>query len=472
MEKLNKLLVHISMILGMIFLSFSANTAQTNITINASQKYQTIEGFGLFLECRPGQTSDIGSSDLFDILVNDLGISIMRIPFPAGFEMENDNSDPNTFNWSAFDPSRLYTEGDCFGRPAGTVGGEYNIELRMVEGFAKAGTRFFVTPWIIPNWLWSSHNREVEYAEMMSAFVQDFQKRGISIEWISILNEPDMGVCMGASPSEVAQLAEALRARFEQDGLSTKIIAPECGAWNANNYNPSAVGMPNVYAYHYGVGNIEDDDARRIRSFWDNSRIPIWNTEFWAGWASQTDSHEEAMSTAVLLHDFLTGTNCTGLIFFNGYGSGGGKMVLIKVSWRPLRVTGYTPKYYSFRQFSRYIPVGAQRIAAVGNLEGILTSAYLHPDGIFTIVALNTSDQSKPMDFSLIGLSVSSLNKIRYSKFENSQPIGNITVSGNSFTDTLPASSVTTYTTQSYNFPPVVDVTPPMPPTGVRVNNP
>jgi len=456
----------------MMFLFYSTSIAQSTVTINASRKYQTINGFGLFLECRPGRTSSISSSDLFDIVVNDLGISIIRIPFPAGFEIENDNDDPNSFNWSAFDPTRLYTEGDCFGRPPGTVGGEYNVEVEMIEGFAKAGTRFFVTPWIIPNWLWNNNNREAEYAEMMSAFIQDFQKRGIIIEWMSILNEPDMGVCMSASPSEVMQIAEHLQARFQLDRIPTKIIAPECGAWNVNNYNPNSVGDPDIYAYHYGVGNLNDGDARIIRSLWDNSRIPIWNTEFWAGWANQPDTHEEAMSTAELLHYYLTGTNCSGLIFFNGYGSGGGKMVLVNVSWSPLRVNGYTPKYYAFRQFSRFIPVGAQRIETSGNLKGILISAYLHSNGIFTLVVLNTNNQSESIDFSLNSLSVSFLHKIRYSKTENGQLIGNLTVSGNSFTDTLPAYSVTTYTTQSSNLPPVVDVTPPMPPTGVRVNNP
>jgi len=73
------------------------------VIVNHAQQYQTIEGFGGF-----GAKEVWWSSGPFyntawlDLVIDDLGLTILRDRIPATFELSNDNSDPASLDLSKF----------------------------------------------------------------------------------------------------------------------------------------------------------------------------------------------------------------------------------------------------------------------------------------------------------------------------------------------------------------------------------
>lgn len=492
MKELNKLLRNISifgMIFGTIFLPYSICKAQNTLNIDASQKYQIIEGFGGHLDFQQKITGDYESTQLWDIIVNDLGLNFIRIPFPVGFEQENDDSDPYHFNWSAFDPTRIAQDEN--GKEI--LRGEINLDVKTLVQLKNHGLEnFFVTPIAYVPWITENQslyysggvNQSMyeEFGEMVSAFIQLMKRDyGIDIKYVSPLNEPDVGPVfgVGSGKGKIQNLIRVLHQRFEHDGLDVKVVAPEIGQpENTPNweFEGSQEEMPDIYTWHqYGR------DCLDLYNYCSVHKLPNWQTETCA-LGRGDEVFKDGLDFAIYIHESLVNAESSVWFWYtlwSRYLSG----YNIIAADDNLNVQSLGSKYYGIRQFSHYIKPDSRRIEVKGGAEpayergpflygGIYPSAYLHSDGDFTIVIINDTANSESINFVLNNLEVESLEKIRFSSSENSEQIGNISVSGNSFTDTLPASSVTTYTTQSYNLPPVVDITPPVPPTGVRVNNP
>ncbi|MGB3618963.1 MAG: hypothetical protein WBA12_12660, partial [Catalinimonas sp.] len=77
----------------------AAAVNQAVLTLDDDETKQTIRGFGGFYD---------RSGDLADEVVNDLGVSIIRVEIEPGFERVNDNDDPDVINFDAFDYRRVH----------------------------------------------------------------------------------------------------------------------------------------------------------------------------------------------------------------------------------------------------------------------------------------------------------------------------------------------------------------------------
>jgi len=506
MKKLNKtlksILVVMVAIFTLLFLIYLPAKTQTNLVIDASQKYQIIEGFGGHISGdRFGEYSGYESTSLWDLIVNDLRLSFVRFPISPGFEQDNDNNDSHIFNWDIFDASNRVMDIDHNNQPCERP--EVFLDLKALLKLKEHGMKNFVaTPYIaFPYWmtenksLWYSggvaSDMYEEFGEFVSAFIHVMKRDyDLEIKYFSPYCEPEVGAVMGVSfgPSKYQDLIRVVKKRFQyeyEQGYEyfgdMKIVAPVIGQPEAITKGWALEGnpeeMPDIYAWdQYGRDCID------LYNYCTQHKFPNWQLET-SALGENGEPFMDGIRFAIYIHESLVNAESTAWFWY--------------CIWLPSYISGYNiiavsddlnnyvvgAKYYAIRQFSHYIQPGSRRIQVVGGAEpayergpflygGIFPSAYVHPDGTFTMVIINDTANSKSTNIVINNLEVESLEKIRFSSSENSQRIGNITVSGNSFTDTLPAYSVTTYTTQSSNLPPVVDVTPPMPPTGVRVNNP
>src|SRR5581483_10836318 len=80
----------------------SASHAATNTTINGSQKFQTIDGFGS--NAIPKSWNNGGLKPTIDTLVAN-GVNLWRVDVLNGhttWESTNDDADPNNFNWTYY----------------------------------------------------------------------------------------------------------------------------------------------------------------------------------------------------------------------------------------------------------------------------------------------------------------------------------------------------------------------------------
>ncbi|MFX0136713.1 MAG: glycoside hydrolase family 30 beta sandwich domain-containing protein [Candidatus Hodarchaeota archaeon] len=477
-------------------LSFAQNAT---ITIDAGIQYQTIEGLGGWIESgtiRRGTPQEAyDNTPLWDMLINDLGLTQFQISFPAAIEDQNDNDDPNIINWSAFDPNRIsyYPDGNFFG--------EGNVDIKVLKALQREALRsgaiinFHMCAWGYPAWLtgWLGSGGRVndyeELAELVFATIKIYRDQlGIPINIISLINEP--GMWMQATPREISDMVVKVKTRFQQEGLDTRIAAPEtAGSDLIDNYLfntgdpwilPYAEPYLDVYFYHiYDIiwFGTSGGGLGELRNFTQRTGIPSWQTQacnykLAGGDMTKTNTYEEGLYLGVHIHEVFVEAGSTGFVWwilyapsYNDPRSEG--QILIDVDWGSLSPNP-SPKYYAMKQFSRYIPIGAKRIDVQGGNWDLLVSAYLHHDGTFTLVSINLGGE-RDVTFNLNGISFSSLNRTRFSEGENSQDIGNLNVSGASFSDRLKEQSITTYTTHSSNGFTFFDTTPPASPAGVTV---
>lgn len=473
------------------------------LTIDANVQYQTIDGFGGHYDnaARRHKVSDdeYNNSDLWDMITNDLGLTIIRMNFPCGIEEElvkghGDNDDPFVVNHDAFDPWRDYFAPDGSRLDSPDIKGLQKLREHGIK-------KIFLTSWAYPAWLnngWPWGGSGVtdpnEWAELVVETIRIFREElDIPITHVSPYNEPN--IFWNASGSHVSQLVNTLRPRLDTAfGAGTvKIVAAENSGVevkdsNGNLWvNESAWDNLDVYAFHnytelWGAPTTFGWDV--ISNFQQQSGVPsVWQTEASNYCACdrecsedevggdcvwRADSYDEGLMLGGQISVALTAGNVTAWFWWliNGWANDarGEGQRLIQVD-RGINSPTPSPKYYAFKQFSRYIKPGSKRIDVQGGNWELFTSAYLHTyDGTFTIIAVNLGGQ-KEVTFNLNSLTVNSLNRYRYSEGEKCEDIGDISIFGSSFTDELIGRSITTYTTQSSSL--FTDNTPPSTPTGV-----
>src|SRR5688572_17705552 len=157
--------------------------AAVTVNINNAQTFQKIEGLGAAMVAwtiRPEYTDP----KFFDLIVNDLGASMARAAIQPMAEPVNDNADPNTFNWAAFDHKALAAPFTFF----------QQLKQRGVD-------RFVGSVWTAPAWMKTNQihtdggslraDMRAEYAEYLSAVTKLAQTDfGINLMALSIQNEP------------------------------------------------------------------------------------------------------------------------------------------------------------------------------------------------------------------------------------------------------------------------------------------
>jgi O-glycosyl hydrolase len=142
--------MYISRIISIIFLSLiicgcnqidPIQDART-LSIDYSKQFQTIDGFGACFVNYKEFPNEYSDPEFFDLVVNDLGLSLLRIPITEHTEFKNDNDDPNVFNWDGF-----YLKNNS--RRKGL-----EETMKIVQEFKKRGVqRFMATPWSPPQYM-------------------------------------------------------------------------------------------------------------------------------------------------------------------------------------------------------------------------------------------------------------------------------------------------------------------------------
>jgi len=109
--------------------------------------------------------------------------------------------------------------------------------------------------------------------------------------------------------------------------------------------------------------------------------------------------------------------------------------------------TAPVPTYYgdAIGQFSSFIQPGYVRVSATANpVPGVDVSAYSGA-GTDVIVAINSNTSASTVTFGLTGSTASSFTPHQTSATAQLAPLSAVSVSGNSFTYSLPAQSITTF---------------------------
>jgi Glycosyl hydrolase family 30 beta sandwich domain len=317
---------------------------------------------------------------MHDALVDELGITRVRIEVGPQVEQVNDNADPRVTDAARY---RFAWQDDQIERHV----------LPMRKRIEARGERMTIyVSYDLRSKLTGAFLLEPEeYAEMAVAFLAHAKERhGIEPDYWSVLNEP--GNDRPGDPRLCAELTAATGRRIAEAGFRTRMSGPECvTVAQADRYMKGMEGVPGALdrfaqiTYHLYHGGAEDVAARNaVRDWARRLKITAAQTE----WMEAKD-----LDVARHIHLCLTEADAVAWDRF-------GADLFFALPYRELTdraSDGKEPQLSStawhIRQFSRFIRPGAVRVALAGGSESVKGVAFL-AKGLPVVVLLNTSGET------------------------------------------------------------------------------
>jgi hypothetical protein len=318
---------------------------------------------------------------MHDALVDELGITRVRIEVGPQVEMENDNGDPRVTDAKAY---RFLWQDDQIERHVLPM--ERLIEARgeRMTIYVSYDLRSKLTPAFLLE--------PEEYAEMAVAFLAHAKERhGIEPDYWSVLNEP--GNDRPGDPRLCAELTAATGRRIAEAGFRTRMSGPECvTVAQADRYLRGMEGVPGALdrfaqiTYHLYHGGAEDVAARNaVRDWARKLKVTAAQTE----WMEAKD-----LDVARHIHLCLTEADAVAWDRF-------GADLFFALPYRELtdpasdaKEPALSSTAWHIRQFSRFIRPGAVRVALTGGSDAVKGVAFL-VKGRPVVVLLNTSDEAR-----------------------------------------------------------------------------
>lgn len=309
-------------------------------------------------------------SRVMDLVFGDLEPSLVRLKVRPAIEPANDDADPAHVNAAGFvSPDDLLWQ--------------------LGEIFARSEPRLLAAMWTPPAWM-KTTNRECcggtllagmdpELAELFSVWLGYLEAAGHPLDWLSIQNEPEAASPWDANtyiPTRMGQVAEAVAARLVADGHATRLLAPDNAVAAFVEYylppilaQPTAASLLDAVAFHlYGGVDYTDPSGAALEAEVVASvslpGLPVWMTEFSNTTGIGYGSYDEALWQAALVHHAFAG-GASAYVMWNLYRPGGPGEALVVLDTAPgSDAYTVTPKYWSFRQYAKFVRPGALRVSA------------------------------------------------------------------------------------------------------------
>lgn len=405
----------------------------TTATIKWTDVRQSIDGFGAssadFLTSLTPAQAD------FFFTTDGIGLSILRtqiIPDLATCNAE-------------------FHDGGC----SNSNGQILNGELSTAQLAVARGAIVFGTPWGPPgayksNGSFRNGGRLLsphysDWAREIASYIPMMAHHGVPIYALSVQNEPNGIAAYGScvyTAREIHDFVPYLYSAIQSVGArSTKIMIAEESAW-AIDLTSTAMADPKVAsevdiiaAHGYGDGKIRPYQTGKAR---------LWQTEISGPSPTYDGSMSDGMSWALKIHDYLAVANVNAWLWWfltdmPHQGEGTDNAALTDIN-------GNIPKRaYVSGQWSKFVRPGWSRIGA-SYFGPLRITAFNDPKGhSFAIVVVNPSAREVRQTFSLRGFSATAITPWITSTDLSLAAQAPVSVSGASFSYTLPGLSVTTF---------------------------
>jgi glucuronoarabinoxylan endo-1,4-beta-xylanase len=352
--------------------------------------------------------------------------------------------------------------------PSYTVGGlaNWGAELGNAQEAQALGAIVFASPWTAPaawktntqgvpynsagnnNPLWGgslSTAHYADYANYLESYVKFMAAGGVNLYAISMQNEPDENVGYESCVWTGAQM-DAFVAQ-NASVLTTKLIMPESAVFNTA-YSDPALNDPNavnniaiVGGHLYMNGTVQGSPFYYSNA--ESKGKDVWMTEHYLTPFGAQPGITDALAAAQEIHNSLTVGQYNAYVWWWA------------LDWNPgTGVTNYglvdtnnNPTYYGYAlgQFARFVKTGYVRVNATATpVSGVYLSAY-SGNGHTVIVAINTNTSTTSLPVYIEGQSVNSLTPYQTTSTGGLTPLSAVSVSGDNFTASLPAQSITTF---------------------------
>jgi glucuronoarabinoxylan endo-1,4-beta-xylanase len=382
------------------------------VTLDPATTFQTLEGIG-------GSAADESAlramaepyrTQVLDLVFGDLEPSVVRLKVRPAIEPVNDDADPAHVNPAGF------------ARPD-------DLLWQLDEIFARGHPKTIAAMWTPPAWMKTTGQEccggtlkagyEAELAELFSVWLGYLEADGHPLDSLSIQNEPEAASPWDAntySPPHMATVIEAVAQRLVADGHTTRLHAPDNAvAGFVYLYLPYLLAEPtagpllDAVAFHlYGSTDYTDpataagdlDAAAEAEAAAPPPHRPLWMTEFSNTTLQGYGTWDEGLWQAELIHEALV-HDVTLYAMWNLYRPGGpGEAAIVIPPTGDGTPYTITPKYWTLRQYTRYLKPGAVRIAATTNDSDVLVTAWTDATAhTLTVVAINEAADARWLVF-------------------------------------------------------------------------
>lgn len=399
----------------------AAAEAPEPVFIVWNDTHQTIVGFGGtmgWIHPHPQEREEV-----FDLLFKQLGASVLRVQALGGEggdevtpEKENDNGDPDVFDWSKFTFKET----------------EAKAALNIKAAQARGVETIIPVTWSPPGWMKENGKRTGiggnlkpgmidELAELWTAYViamkRDF---GIEIRELCIQNEPDLSFYYPTcriEPPLYARAMLAVRQRLEKEKLNVRVLGPDtCRIYHLPEYleameqlkaSPATPILTHLYDLDIPFEEVDKDAPRwrTARALAEKYKRTLWLVET-ANYLSGAvpGSYDEAILWAQKIHWALTEGDCELVCYWQLFFDKKGE-ALIYCPKSEAKNYEITPKFYTSMNFFKFVRPGMVRSSAATNAKGVLVSAYHDPreKGRRTIVLINSAHDARTVSLSETG---------------------------------------------------------------------
>ena len=303
------------------------------------------------------------------------------------------------------------------------------------------------------------------FADYLSDFCDAYTRAGLPVYAISPVNEPEYAApwnsCKWLPGKRTLGkfIVENFGPKMAQTHPQTKIIFGENATWSgilgfimgAKSYVHNILKLddkltkyPLIAAGHGYLDPVTKKDPK-IQPFTkaEKKGIPVWLTEISDPYEKYDASMKSGLKWAVKFHRYLCEANVSAIVWWAGaLPDGGTTEGLINIHKDRVNYE-VTKRCEVFGNFSRYIPVGSQRIDVKYNEEkGCLISAYKQGDG-YTAVVVNPTAVPKKISLIVNEAQITgSLNGYMTDESHKWEPMEPVSPAGNQYLVTLPARSV------------------------------
>lgn len=486
-------LIALCMFVLFVFLAegpFDVARAASTVTINPSQQYQTLQGWGSSMAWWAnwvGGLSDSQRNALADALFDPnkgIGLNVLRYNFGA------DGPGNVCHNSIASGKAGIYTNIPTYEPSAGTYDWTQDANQRWVlQAAQNRGANLFEgfvnspPAWMLTNSCTSGASGNAEnlssahyddYASYLATIAQHFHDSwGLTLQTLEPFNEPTPGYWNYQGDQEGTNVSTATQntivnkvgARLDTTGISaySVVSTPDDTAVNRSNtdynaYDSTAKGYVVQYNTHtYGGSDSDRDYAYSTIGQGGNKRL--WMSEWGTG--SQGSQIASAITLSQHILDDEQHLHPAAWVIWqaadNYFGAGGsGNSGANDDLWGLASTDSngniiYPSRYYGFGNYTKFIRPGYKMI---GNSDGSTFSAYDAGSRTLVLVATNSGSSSNAVTYNLSNFTSVGGTATPYqtTASANLAQLANMSISNKSFTASLPGQSITTFVIPNVSY--------------------
>jgi O-glycosyl hydrolase len=447
-----------------------ANTGQAGtptVTVNASSTYQRIAGFGASEAFGQAETLQNAPAALRQEALNLLyspvsgaGLTILRNEISADSGTTIEPAAPASPSAKpAYQPLSAIADDQGQLWLAQTIRQEYGVTdvfadawsapafMKTNDSADNGGTLCGV-----PGATCASGDWRQAYANYLAQYAKDYAAAGIPLSYVGPENEANIGPgydSMIMSPAQTANFLQYLGPTVAASGTGTRVECCATEGWDyAQQYAAAIEADPaaNAWTPLFTSHGYTEAPASPLAG-WTK---PVWETEWstfetWdPAWDDGTDA--SGFSWAQRIYTGLTAANLNAFLYWwgsttpteNGDNEG---LLLMNTSTGTVTPSG---RLWAFANYSRFVRPGAVRIGASSANSDLEVLAFRNTDGSTAVVVLNTATTAQSATFAASGSGSVAIPYLTDDTHDTAAQAP-VPVSHGSFTATLPARSLVTF---------------------------